>query len=249
MNEEPRAFGTAVPPTPLGEPASSLRWVSDGRPMTEVEAARQYAREPDPMFNSPWPVTATLILLAAVFVGQIVFGVRAAAETFGLVPMAVSAGRYEGLLSHIFLHGGWLHLFFNATALAAFGAPVARLFGSQLGGALRFAVFFLLCGLAGGLTFWALHPAGAVPLVGASGAISGLMGAAARLIERRGTVGHPFSRVALRFVLPWIVLNLLLAVAGTAFALPIAWEAHLGGLVAGWLLIGPFAPQRPRLTS
>lgn len=224
MSEEPRAFGTAVPPTaPPGA----------GAPPRERAV------------NAPWPVVAATGLLVAVFVWQLSQG-QAAIERYALIPIELSAGRPVGLFGHIFLHGGWIHLFFNSTALLAFGAPVARLFGFGLGGALRFALFFLLCGLLGGLTFWALHPAGAVPLVGASGAISGLMGAAARLIERRGLVGHPFSRTALRFVMPWIVLNLLLAAAGTAFALPIAWEAHLGGLFAGWLLIGAFAPRRSR---
>jgi membrane associated rhomboid family serine protease len=164
---------------------------------------------------------------------------------YGLVPIALSAGRVEGLFGHIFLHGGWLHLFLNTTALLAFGAPVARLFGSSLGGALRFSGYFLLCGVLGGLTFWALHPTGGVPLVGASGAISGLMGGAARLIERRGRLSGPFSRGALRFVIPWVVLNLLIALAGAALgpAVPIAWEAHLGGLAAGLLLLGVFAPR------
>jgi membrane associated rhomboid family serine protease len=86
---------------------------------------------------------------------------------------------------------------------------------------------------------------GGTPLVGASGAISGLMGGAGRLIERQGRLSGPFSRAAIGFVTPWIVLNLLLALAGTAFALPIAWEAHLGGLLAGLLLVGLFArPER-----
>jgi membrane associated rhomboid family serine protease len=227
MSEEPRAFGTAVPPTaaPLG-----------GAPTRERA------------FNAPWVVVAATALLVGVFVWQLNQR-QAVIERFALIPIEFSAGRPAGLFGHIVLHGGWIHLFFNSTALLAFGAPVARLFGSSPGGALRFAMFFLLCGVLGGLTFWALHPAGTVPLVGASGAISGLMGAAARLIERRGVVGRPFSPVALRFVMPWIVLNLLLAAAGTAFALPIAWEAHLGGLFAGWLLIGVFAPKRGRVAG
>ncbi len=224
MREDPQSSGAAVPPT----------------------APPRAARPPrERAMNAPWPVLAATALLVAGYLWQLGAG-REAIERFALIPVALSGGRWEGLIGHIFLHGGWIHLFLNGTALLAFGAPVARLFAGAAAGALRFAVFFLICGVIGGLTFWGLHPAGGVPLVGASGAISGLMGAAARLIERRGLVGHPFSRVALRFVLPWIVLNLLLALAGTAFALPIAWEAHLGGLVAGWLLIGPFAPRRGR---
>jgi membrane associated rhomboid family serine protease len=97
----------------------------------------------------------------------------------------------------------------------------------------------------GGLAFWGLDPAGGTPLVGASGAISGLMGGAARLVERPGRLSPPFGRAALRFIVPWVVINLLIAAAGLALgpALPIAWQAHLGGLAAGLLLIGLFAPR------
>jgi membrane associated rhomboid family serine protease len=184
-------------------------------------------------------------VLVAAFLAQIAGGPNAVIARWGLVPLALSAGRWEGLFGHILLHGGWLHLFLNTTALLAFGAPVARFYGSSLTGALRFLLFFTLCGVAGGLAFWALHPMGGTPLVGASGAISGLMGGAGRLSERQGRLSGPFSRAAIGFVTPWIVLNLLLALAGTAFALPIAWEAHLGGLLAGLLLVGLFArPER-----
>lgn len=216
---------TAVPPT--AAPAST--------------PARRPERER--AVNAPWTVLATCALIVAAFLWQLSAGADAL-DRFALVPIELSAGRLAGLVGHIFLHGGWLHLFLNTTALLAFGAPVARLFGSSPAGALRFAAYFLVCGVLGGLFFWALHPTGAVPLVGASGAISGLMGGAARLIERRGVVGRPFSRAALGFVVPWIALNLLIGLAGAAFALPIAWEAHLGGLAAGLLLLGLFAPRR-----
>lgn len=229
MEEHPPT--TAVPPTP--ELPSAAAAYDSRRPPRERA------------LNAPWPVLAGAGLLVAAFLWQLSVGPETALGRFALVPIELSAGRPIGLLGHIFLHGGWLHLFLNTTALLAFGAPVARLYGSSPGGALRFAAFFLVCGVLGGLTFWALHPAGATPLVGASGAISGLMGAAARLIERRGMLGRPFSRVALGFIVPWVVLNLLIALADVGFGLPIAWEAHLGGLGAGLLLVGVFAPGRP----
>jgi hypothetical protein len=80
-------------------------------------------------------------------------GGEAVIMQYGLVPLALSAGRIEGLFTHILLHGSWLHLFLNTTALLAFGAPVARLFGSGAAGALRFSAYFLLCGVMGGLAF------------------------------------------------------------------------------------------------
>ena len=200
-------------------------------------------------FNSPWTVLALTGALVAAFAWQInapdtvgvIYG-------YGLVPAQLSEGRWGPLLTHIFLHGGWLHLFLNATALLAFGAPVARLFGSGPAGALRFLSFFLVTGVLGGAAFWVLHPEGTTPLVGASGAISGLMGGTARLIADPGRVGSPFSGPALRFIVPWVVLNLLIAAFGSfaAGGIMIAWEAHLGGLAAGLLLIGIFATGRSR---
>lgn len=165
---------------------------------------------------------------------------------YGLVPAQLSQGRWGPLFTHIFLHGGLLHLFLNGTALLAFGAPAARLLGSGPVGAVRFFGFFLVTGILGGLAFWALHPEGTTPLVGASGAISGLMGAAARLLEDPRRVGSPFSGAAMRFTLPWVAINLVIAAVGQAApgGLPIAWEAHLGGLAAGLLLIGVFAAGR-----
>lgn len=225
--DPPPPVGTAVPPAlpPRPEPPPSL--------------PRERA------FNAPWVVVALTAILVFAFLGQLSAGPGLVAR-YALVPMALSAGRFEGLLGHVFLHWDWLHLILNAAALVAFGTPVARAFGSGPGGAFRFCCFFLACGAAGGLAFWALQPAGAVPVLGASGAVSGLIGGAARLIERRDVVGHPFSRAALGFIIPWIVLNLLIALAGAALgpAVPIAWEAHLGGLVAGLLLLGLFAPPR-----
>ena len=200
----------------------------------------------EPAFKAPWPVLALTAAICAVFFWQLnAPDTTAVIFRHGLVPEALSAGRWPGLFSHIFLHGGWIHLFLNATALLAFGTPVARLYGSGPGGALRLLLFFLLCGVLGGLAFWVLHPAGGTPLVGASGAISGLMGGAARLIEQPGRLGRPFGRAALSFVVPWVVMNLLLAAAGLALgpAMPIAWEAHLGGLAAGLLAVGLFAPR------
>ncbi|MBW3617276.1 MAG: rhomboid family intramembrane serine protease [Proteobacteria bacterium] len=226
MSEPPGPWSrTAVPPTVPAAPAPPQR------------------SGPERAVNAPWPVVAFCALIVAAFLWQISVGRDQAVARFALVPIELSAGRVRGLFGHIFLHGGWLHLFFNTTALLAFGAPVARVFGSSPAGALRFAAYFLLCGVLGGLFFWALHPYGGVPLVGASGAISGLMGGAARLIERRGAVGSPFSRAALGFLLPWVALNLIIAAAGLAVPLPIAWEAHLGGLAAGVLLLRLFAPR------
>lgn len=224
---------TAVPATAPGAPASRRR----------APAPRERA------INAPWTVLALVSAICLTFAGQLnAPDTTALIYNFGLVPAEFTGGRWIGLFTHILLHGGWLHLFLNATALLAFGAPVARLFGSHGAGALRFLLFFVITGVAGGLLFWALHRDSITPLVGASGAISGLMGGAGRLIATPGRLGGAFSRTALGFILPWVAINILIAVLGSTpgIGLPIAWEAHLGGLGAGLLLIGLFAPRRPR---
>jgi membrane associated rhomboid family serine protease len=150
------------------------------------------------------------------------------------------------LLSALFVHGGWGHALINAAFALAFATPVARFFGMRRGGTAVFFLFYLLCGALSSLGYAAAHPTQAEPLVGASGAVSGLMGAAARLIAGKGRVGSIFSPPVLGMGGAWLVVNLLVGVLGSGFmpgasGATVAWEAHLAGFLAGVLLIGPFA--------
>lgn len=197
--------------------------------------------------NAPWTVLGLTGLLVAAFAWQInAPDTTGVIYSYGVVPAQLTQGRWGPLLTHIFLHGDWLHLFLNATALLAFGAPTARLMGSGPLGALRFFSFFLVTGVMGAAAYWALQPDATIPVVGASGAISGLMGGTARLLADPRRVGSPVSGPALRFLLPWVAINLVIAGVGQAApgGLLIAWEAHLGGMFAGLLLIGVFAAGR-----
>ena len=203
--------------------------------------AKPAERVKEPMFNAPWPAVAIagVILLS--------YGVQSQASDQGLglalFPDRVMAGQPAGLLTSLFLHGGWPHAVMNAAFALAFGAPVARLFGLGPKGAAGFLVFYLLCGVLAGLAFVGLHPQGNEPVVGASGAVAGLMGAAARLMDRRGELGSPFSRSALSMAAAWVIVNALVAYTGLTpggDGGAIAWEAHLGGFAAGLLLVGPF---------
>lgn len=146
-----------------------------------------------------------------------------------------------GPITHLFLHGGFLHLILNMAMLLAFGTPMERRMSP-----LRFIGFYVLCGLAGA-ALWALfHPLAVIPLLGASGAISGMFGAVGR-ISLTGNPGHgmPFRnrKAALTFVILWLVFNFVFGVIGlTLFGVDgdIAWEAHLGGFIAGFFLVGFF---------
>jgi membrane associated rhomboid family serine protease len=124
-------------------------------------------------------------------------------------------------------------------------------------GALLFLLFFLICGVAGALAYVALNWGSPVPVVGASGAISGLMAAALRMLPGQAPWAEPgtaplaplFSRQILIFTAVWAAINILAGVTGLGVGGEsglIAWQAHLGGFLAGILLCGPFDSLRPR---
>lgn len=155
--------------------------------------------------------------------------------------------------SYMALHSDITHLVINCLWLLAFGPIVARRFGTVL-----FLVFFVLCGLAGAILYLGLNWGSVVPVVGASGAISGLMGAAIRMMPGRiapwmvGANEVPLqpilSRQILMFSGVWMAINMLAAVIdlGGGTSGLVAWQAHMGGYLAGLLLCGFFDLLRPR---
>jgi membrane associated rhomboid family serine protease len=159
-------------------------------------------------------------------------------------------------LSYMGLHGDYTHVTINCLFLLAFGPIVARRFGVFL-----FLAFFMICGAAAAVTYLLLNWGSMEPVVGASGAISGLMAAGIRLLptERPFMPGQDppaespmlplWSRQIIMFTLIWAALNMVAGLTGLGMpgdAGMIAWQAHLGGYVAGLLLSGPFDALRPR---
>ncbi|MGB3387517.1 MAG: rhomboid family intramembrane serine protease [Pseudaminobacter sp.] len=157
-------------------------------------------------------------------------------------------------VSYAFLHGSLAHLVINMIWLAAFGSPLANRLGAA-----RFAMFWVVSALAAAGLHYALHPLDPAPLVGASGAISGMMGAAARYGFQidRSAAGAAFggrtlpiamvfrSRTVVTFLLVWMAINLA---SGFISFVPgeenrIAWEAHVGGFLVGFLAIQYFEPR------
>lgn len=173
--------------------------------------------------------------------------------TFGMVPADLTFGAvppWWTLVTCIFLHGGWLHLFANLWTLWIFGDNVE----DRLGPA-RFVAFYLLCGVAAAVTELALHPTSTVPVVGASGAIAGVMGAyLAMFRESRIVLLVPvlfwpvFVQVsAFFFLFYWLLVQVLSgSFAPTGQAGGIAYGAHVGGFVAGLALHRLFLPRPPR---
>jgi membrane associated rhomboid family serine protease len=199
------------------------------------------------MFNAPWTIVVLCVGLIALYAVQS-FALNDAngqpPAALSLTPAALAAGHWQTLVTCLFLHGGWPHVLMNAVAALAFGPPVARLFGLGPRGALVFLLFYLVCGVVGGLGFVLADLHDKAGVVGASGAISGLLGAASRIIQGHGRIGPMFGQTVIGMAVAWAIVNAVLGVSGLtpgAMGMPVAWQAHLAGYAAGVLLIGPFA--------
>lgn len=210
----------------------------DGNPVSDAFRPRE------PVLNAPWPTLLLSAGLVALFAWQSVQPDQDAVFLrYGLSAASLEEGRWGTLFSSMFVHGNWTHVILNAVAALAFGAPVARLFGLSPPKAVVFFAFFLICGAFSGWIFVISHEEVSL-LVGASGGVSGLMGAGVRLLERRGRLAPLWSRTVLGMSAGWIIVNLLLGVTGLVpgtEGAPIAWEAHLAGYFLGLVLVSPFA--------
>ncbi len=160
----------------------------------------------------------------------------------GLVPLRLSlaldgqlplAGAVSTLFGHMFLHGGAAHLLMNMVMLLFMGRVLEPLLGGK-----RFLALYIVAGLAGGAAEWLWAPASAVPAVGASGAISGLVAAQAMLFgqSKRGPLLQ-----ALGLGVAWVALQLVTGAVLAGPGLRIAIMAHIGGFVAGLVLARPLA--------
>lgn len=151
-------------------------------------------------------------------------------------------------LTSMFLHGGWFHLIGNMWFLYVFGDNVEDSMGP-----VRFVPFYLLCGLAAVAAQMVSSPESAVPMVGASGAIGGVMGAYAVLYPRAGVhlliwFGFYVDRIVVPAVFMlgyWFLIQLLggLPTLGGAEG-GVAFWAHIGGFLAGCVLVFPFRDMR-----
>lgn len=167
---------------------------------------------------------------------------------FGFIPARYTIA--EGLawpalvgpLTHQFVHGGLLHLGLNMVMLVAFGTGVERAIGGR-----RMLFFYLVCGVFGAALHLAFYPTSVVPVVGASGAISGLFGGVLRVVAFRARQAGRVVRLLPAAVI-WIGLALVtgfIGMPGTGGA-SVAWAAHVGGFVAGLALFGFFVPRYER---
>ncbi len=198
------------------------------------------------MFNAPWPAVVLVALIVGGYALQVLLGPGLEAfDRFGFRPTDLARLRLWGLVTDLFVHGGWIHAAGNALWALPFGAAVSRLFGLDIKGAAAFLFFFLVCGVAANLGYAALHIDSDMPLVGASGAVAGLMGAGSRLMRSGpGGLAPLTAPMVVWMAASWMVVNVVLGVLGVAPGMGqvlVAWEAHIFGYAAGVLLIGPAA--------
>jgi membrane associated rhomboid family serine protease len=229
-------------------------------------AVSEGSEQPQPFLRMPVSVLGLLAALAIAYAAEALAPPQtylAIIGRFAFYPSRYSAhfinthsydpgsllDRAVPFVSYIFLHGSLTHLLINCVWLVPFGAIVARRFGGLL-----FFLFFLVCGIAGAATYLAFNWGSNAPVVGASGAISGLMAVGFRILRfpfvpepTDGPLEPIFSsRIILGSAL-WVAINIVAGVTGLG-AGPgpqvIAWQAHLGGYAAGLLLAGPFLAVR-----
>lgn len=223
----------------------------------------------EPVFNVPPAVSVSLFVLIAFHVARAFMS--PGFEEWWVLALAFIPSRYDGspvdlpgdgwapvtsFVTHALVHGDVLHLAFNGASLLAFGGAIAK----RVGG-LRYLALALVSAVAGALLFLFVNPGLLAPMIGASGAIAGLMGATLRFLF--GALNHGGLRrlreaprsipamplhIALRdrrvliTVSSFILINV---VAVFGLGVPsgyggIAWEAHIGGFLAGFLLFGLF---------
>ena len=175
--------------------------------------------------------------------------------SFALTPAHLihspSPSVYATIFTSMFLHGGWMHLIGNMWFLWIFGNNIEDAVGH-----FRFIVFYLLCGVAAASAQVAISPESTIPMIGASGAISGVLGAYLLLFPRARVltlvpiwIFLQFIRVpAVIFLLLWFLLQFLSGLAMRQFDRSggVAFWAHIGGFVAGMLLIVPFKKRGVR---
>lgn len=204
-----------------------------------------------------FPVVTLLLIVAnvLVFLWQQSLGARGferAVQAFGTVPFEISHGTdvgvpgpapiYLTLLTSMFMHANWMHLGGNMLFLWIFGDNLEDRMGSG-----KFVLFYLLCGLAADFAQILINPDGHVPGIGASGAIAGVLGgylllfpgANVRTLGRYGVMEVP-AWLMLGF---WILTQVLAGMAqwGGREQGGVAYAAHVGGFIAGLVLVKLFA--------
>ena len=212
----------------------------------------------DDIPTKSFPIITVLLILinSAVFIYELTLTpeeLKMFVYQYGLLPMDIFHGRFDKVITSMFIHGGWAHIIGNMLFLWIFGNNVEDALGK-----VRFVIFYIISGFGAAflqsvvsLVEGALN----IPMVGASGAISGVLAAYMKL--------YPHARVAaiippfffMVFVLPawffigyWFFLQVLYAMIVPSSLGGVAWYAHIGGFITGWFLLNTLYPKKkPKL--
>lgn len=197
----------------------------------------------EPIFNAP--LAALLVIASIPAFNLLQEEVHYNWLRFAFRPDTLTAGGWwPGLFTAMFLHAGWGHALMNALGALAFAPPVARLFPGLKGG-LAFVGFYMACGVVAALGYGLIHLNSDALMVGASGAVFGLTGAAIRLLGRKnGRLRDLKDRRVVSTSAALMMVNLAVGLIGFAPGVDaggIAWEAHAVGYLFGLLAIGPWS--------
>jgi len=214
-------------------------------------------RDVNPTRHFPLMTVILIAINVLVFIYELILGpqLEGFVQSWAIIPYEITHGVdlppasiqpvYLTLITAMFLHGGFVHIAGNMLFLWIFGNNIEDAMGS-----LRFLVFYLLRGLAAAFAQIAVGPNSDVPNIGASGAIAGVLGAYLLLFPRAEVQTLVFLGFFVRLVrLPallflglWFVLQLFSGVAGLGMEATggVAWFAHIGGFIAGIVLINLF---------
>ncbi len=212
-------------------------------------------RDANPTRRVPFVTYGLIAVNAAVFLFQESLPERPYAGfvfSYAATPALITAhfGAYAyTLVTSMFLHGGWVHLLSNMLYLWIFGNNIEDRLGR-----VRFLLFYLICGFAASAAQVAIDPSSAVPMIGASGAISGVLGAYVVLFPNARVLTLVFYFFLVRLVELravwllgfWFLMQLVsgLGSLGMVRMGGVAFFAHIGGFVAGFLLVLLLAPSR-----
>ncbi len=214
-------------------------------------------KDDTPSARKPYVTISLIVACGAVFLWQRSLDsgdARRAVDALGAIPAVLLTDarlpadlqwmpRYAAPLTALFLHGGWLHLLGNMLFLWIYGDNVEESMGHM-----RYFVFYLVCGTAATFAQALSQPHSAYPIVGASGAISGVLGAYLLLFPRARVltlVLLPFFFTTLRLpamllLLLWFAVQLLSDLAAHDGGSSVAFRAHIGGFLTGLVLVPLF---------
>ncbi|WP_322864933.1 rhomboid family intramembrane serine protease [Aquicoccus sp. G2-2] len=205
-------------------------------------------RDHNPSGSTPYVTYALIALNVLVFLSNLTLLDNPRAMTifyfnWGIVPARISAGQgYETLLTSMFLHGGFMHIFGNMLFLWIFGDNMEDQMGHT-----GFALFYLACGLGAGMAHVMMQPGSLVPTVGASGAIAGVMGGYLLLFPRAKidilfifiVFFKIFTIPAWTMLAVWFVVQFFGGLTADVNGGGVAYWAHAGGFILGVLFTLP----------